>query len=69
MGDRRGHSAHTAHVRRAYKLSPSGLQCVLCLHFFRNITSTLSDIHHGANEFELIRLISDCMSDNLDMFD
>jgi hypothetical protein len=37
MGYRRGHGAHSAHVCRARKLSLGGLQCVLCLHFFRNI--------------------------------
>jgi hypothetical protein len=31
--------------------------------------SCLSDIHHRANEFELIRLISNCVSDNINMFD
>jgi len=38
------------------------------MHLFFN-TSSLSDIHHRANEFEPIRLISDCVSDNMDMFD
>ena len=38
------------------------------MHLFFN-TSSVSDIHHRANEFESIRLISDCVSDNMDMFD
>ena len=61
MGYRGGKFSDRRHAGdvREVRLSP--------MHLFFN-TSSLSDIHHRANEFELIRLISDCVSHNVDMF-
>jgi hypothetical protein len=38
------------------------------MHLFFDFSS-FSDIHHRTNKFQLVRSISDCMSDKMDMFD